>query len=324
MDALYMEGVEKSFGPVKALKGLSMSVPVGAVCGFIGPNGAGKTTAIRLLLGLIPKDRGVLRVLGEEVEFGRDLGVRRRLAYLPQDPVFPERHSGQEVMSLAGELYGMDRAMILRRTDALLQEFHLEHARRQSVATYSRGMKQRLGLAVSFLPEPELLVLDEPVSSLDPEGRREVFDILRRLRGKSTVFFSSHILDDVERVSDLLVMLKDGEKVLEGAMGEVLSRYAPDRLRIGFRPADVVRACEALRGLPWVSRVAGGEENGVVYVDVAPTQIEAAVEETLVHLVRQGFRVREYSRSGADLEGVFLRIAESAGTAGSRDPERRA
>ncbi|MEW5866618.1 MAG: ABC transporter ATP-binding protein, partial [Bacillota bacterium] len=188
--------------------------------------------------------------------------------------------------------------------------FHLEHARRQSVATYSRGMKQRLGLAVSFLPEPELFILDEPVSSLDPEGRREVFDVLRRLKGKATVFFSSHILDDVERISDLLVMLKDGQKVLEGAMDEVLTRYAPDRLRIGFGGTNLVRACEVLRGLPWVSRVTESEEPGVVYVDVAPTQIETAVGETLVHLVQQGLRVREYSRSKADLESVFLRIAE--------------
>lgn len=317
MDAIYVEDLHKSFGSVKALKGLSLRVPAGIVCGFVGPNGAGKTTTIKLLLGLIPKDRGSLRVLGQEVIFGRDLGVRRRLAYLPQDPVFPERHSGQEVMELVGELYGMDRGAILQRADTLLQAFHLEHARRQSVATYSRGMKQRLGLAVSFLPEPELFILDEPVSSLDPEGRREVFDVLRRLKGKATVFFSSHILDDVERISDLLVMLKDGQKVLEGAMDEVLTRYAPDRLRIGFGGTNLARACEVLRGLPWVSRVTESDKPGVVYVDVAPTQIETAVEETLVHLVQQGLRVREYSRSRADLESVFLRIAEG------KDAERR-
>ncbi len=322
MDAIRIEGLTRSFGAVRALDDLSLAVPEGVVCGFVGPNGAGKTTTIRVLLGLIPKDRGSVTVLGEEVAFGRDSRVRRRLAYLPQDPVFPERHSGQEVMELVAGLFRMDAGTARKRTDALLEEFHLAAARTQSVATYSRGMKQRLGLAACFLPEPDLLILDEPVSSLDPEGRREVFDILRRLKGRATVFFSSHILDDVERVSDVLVMLKGGRKVLEGPMDEILARYAPGRLRIGLNPGDAARACEALRAMPWVAGVTPVEEEpGMVYAHVPPSLIEHAIEETLVRLVQQGFRIREYGRASADLEAVFLRIAEGAD---GRDIEGRA
>jgi ABC-2 type transport system ATP-binding protein len=318
MDAIYIENLRKSFGKVQALDGLSMRVEQGTICGFIGPNGAGKTTTLRVLLGLVSKDQGSVRLFREEVVFGREPGRSfgpRRLSYLPQDPVFPERHTGQEVMELVAGLYRMDPRLAKERTDALLEEFHLADARKHSVATYSHGMKQRLGLATCFLPEPELLVLDEPVSSLDPEGRVEVFDLLRRLKGTATVLFSSHILEDVERVCDKLVMIRTGRNVVEGPVEDILSRYASDSLRIVFRPEDVERAERALAAMPWVAGISGhpseaGSPVGIVYLEVKPSAMEAALDGILVSLVKQGFSVREYGRSKTDLETVFLRLSE--------------
>lgn len=311
MDAIYVDNLTKSFGQVKALSALSFRVKAGTVCGFIGPNGAGKTTTIRILLGLLPKDAGTVRILGEEVNFGRELEARRRLAYLPQDPVFPEKHTGLEILELVGALYGMSPAVARERGNALLKEFHLEKAGKQSVGTYSRGMKQRLGLAACFLPEPELLILDEPVSALDPEGRVEVFDLLKRLKGKATVLFSSHILDDVERVSDALVMIREGKKVVDGSIEDILNRYAVDRLRVKLRPDDKVRGKEVIRKLPWVESLSD-DETGAVLVDVRPGMIEQAVDETIAKLVREGLRVTEYGRVKTDLESLFLRLNRAA------------
>lgn len=324
--AISLDGLTKSFGTVHALRGLSMQVETGTICGFIGPNGAGKTTTLRILLGLLPRDGGTVRVLGDDVVFGRELSLRNRLAYLPQDPVFPERHTGQEVMELVAGLYGMDPGKAKQRSTALLRQFHLEDARKHPVGTYSRGMKQRLGLATCFLPEPELLVLDEPVSALDPEGRIEVFGLLRSLKGKATVLFSSHILEDVERVSDKLVMVKAGRNVVEGPMDEILSRYAADRLRIEVHPDDEEKARATLATMPWVSDVPAhsdtvnaGVANAteaatpgmpcILYAEVRHGQMGAALDGTLAVMVSQGIRVREFGRSRTDLETVFLRLS---------------
>jgi len=307
-DAMRIDGLSKSFGQAKVLDSLSLSVETGKVCGFIGPNGAGKTTTMRILLGLLPRDAGTVRILGEDVVFGKELGVRSRLAYLPENPVFPEKHTGLEVMDLVAGLYRLDPRTARKRAEMLLAEFHLEKAGRRSVATYSRGMKQRLGLAACFLPDPEVMVLDEPVSALDPEGRVEVFGILTRLKGKSTVLFSSHILEDVERVSDTLVMIKAGRKVAEGPMEELLARFAADRLKVRFRPDDVPRGKDVLAGLPWVERVSDGDGPGAVLVDVRPMMMKEALEETAFRLAGEGLRVTEYSRVRADLETLFLRL----------------
>ncbi len=310
-DAVFIEGLRKSFGQVHALDGLSVRVAAGTVCGFIGPNGAGKTTTLRVLLGLLPKDEGTVRLLGQDVVFGRELDLRSRLSYLPQDPAFPERHTGEEVMDLVAGLYRMDPRRARERAGALLEQFHLQDARKHSVGTYSRGMKQRLGLATCFLPDPDLLVLDEPVSALDPEGRVEVFDLLRELKGKATVVFSSHILEDVERVSDRLIMIKAGRNIVDGPMEDVLARYASDRIRIVVRPDDLDGAERVLAGLPWVAGVSRDGEN-LLFAEVKPGEMRTALDETLVSLVQHGARVREYGRSRTDLETVFLRLSGRA------------
>ncbi|HHW19483.1 MAG TPA: ABC transporter ATP-binding protein [Firmicutes bacterium] len=313
-DAIVIKDLHKSYGNTKALSGLSMNVAEGTVCGLIGPNGAGKSTTIRILLGLAAKDRGTVMLFGEEVVFGKELPSKRRIAYLPQDPVFPEKHTGEEILDLVGKLYGMDPRTLAFRQNMLLREFGLQTARKKNVAAYSRGMKQRLGLATCFLPEPDLLILDEPVSALDPEGRVEVFNILQELKGKSTVLFSSHILDDVQRVSDTLVMLKEGRKVVEGPIDDVLRKFAPERIRVRVRVEDTEKAMALASELPWaigVSTDAGlgkGGEPGVLYLEVSPDNMEVALEETLSRLINGGIKVTEFGRVKADLESVFMKI----------------
>lgn len=270
-------------------------------------------------------------MLGEDVAFGRESPGRGKTAYLPQDPVFPERHTGQEVMELVASLYGIAPTGAKDKIADLLSQFHLEKAKRHSVGTYSRGMKQRLGLAACFLPEPDLLVLDEPVSALDPEGRVEVFNLIREAKGSATVLFSSHILEDIERVSDSLVMIKEGEDVVDGPMEEILARYAPDRIKIRIRTGDSDKARALLENMPWFDSVTGETNDGsagrngrhqsgsgdapaeyqdscTIYGNVRMGQMEAALDNTLAALVQEGIRIREFGRSRADLEAVFLRL----------------
>lgn len=327
MEAVSVQGLVKSYGRVRALDGLDMRVEAGSICGFVGPNGAGKTTTLRILLGLLPKDQGTVKLFGQEVLFGQESPVRQKVAYLPEEPVFPERHTGLEVMELVAGLYRMDAGKARDRTEVLLKEFHLWEQAKRMVGTYSRGMRQRLGLASCLLPEPELLVLDEPVSALDPGGRVEVFDLISRLRGRATVLFSSHILDDVERVCDRLVMIRAGRNVVDGPMEEILSKYASDRIRIVVRAEDLDSARSVLAALPFVTGASTPEEGSsgdpsartssavpslstaAVLVDVEPGMMETAVDETLRALVQQGVRVIEYGRSRTDLETVFLRLS---------------
>lgn len=309
MNAIRVENLTKSFGANKVLDRLSFRVEAGTVCGFIGPNGAGKSTTIRILLGLLKRDGGSVQVLGRDVEFGRESDAKSRVAYLPQDPVFPERHTGREVMDLVARLYGMETALARERTGLLLAEFHLEKAANRSAATYSKGMKQRLGLAACFLPDPELLVLDEPVSALDPEGRVEVFDIVKKIKGKSTVLFSSHILEDVERVSDTLIMIKEGRKVLEGSIADIFSQYGADRIKARLRAGDADRGKAVLACLPWVESVVGGDNSGEVFANVRSGMMDTALDECLPALIGAGLRVTEYGRARIDLESLFLRLS---------------
>lgn len=211
----------------------------------------------------------------------------------------------------------MDSKTLASRKEMLFREFKLDDARKKNIGAYSKGMKQRLGLATCFLPEPDLLILDEPVSALDPEGRVEVFSLLQKLKGKATVLFSSHILDDVQRVCDTVVMLKEGRKVVEGPMDDVLRRFAPERIRVKVRAEQAERAIALALQLPWIIRVSANmgpekvTEPGVLYLAVRPDNMEVALEETLTRLVNGGIKVTEFCRVRADLETVFMKINAS-------------
>ena len=192
--AIEVNNLTKQFAGHRALSGIDFTVQRGSIHGFLGPNGAGKTTAIKIILGLIPATSGRVRVLGEPLRFGRRLNFLQYLNYLPQDPVFPEGLTGREALSLVADIYRLDKKRKLSRIERLLGYFQLNDAASRRVGAYSRGMQQRLGIAAVLLSEPELLILDEPVSALDPEGRRRVLEIIMKLKGRATVFFSSHIL----------------------------------------------------------------------------------------------------------------------------------
>jgi len=204
----------------EALRGISFHVERGEIFGFLGPNGAGKTTTIKILMGLIFPTAGRARLLGADIG---DREAKQRLGYLPENPYFYDYLTATELLDMVGRLHGMDAGARRRRAGALIEEVGLGHAAKRPLRAFSKGMLQRAGLAQALMGDPELVVLDEPMSGLDPIGRKEVRDIILRLRERGkTVFFSTHILSDATLLCDRVAILVGGELRDTGPLGSLL------------------------------------------------------------------------------------------------------
>jgi ABC-2 type transport system ATP-binding protein len=233
---------------VRVLSDLSFTVARNEIVGFLGPNGAGKTTTIKILNRLAFPDSGRITVFGEEV--GRRPETRRRIGFMPEHPYFYEYLTGWEFLSLCGHLNGMGRSEIGERSAEMLSRVGLSAAGGTAIRKYSKGMMQRLGLAQALLHDPELVILDEPMSGLDPMGRMEVRNLIRELKSSGkTVFFSSHIISDVEALCDRVIMLDRGRKVAEGTMEELVGREGVRYVEILFSPIPPI-AWLSSAGLP--------------------------------------------------------------------------
>jgi ABC-2 type transport system ATP-binding protein len=207
----------------RALDGLNLRVEAGEVFGFLGPNGAGKTTTFKILMGLITPAAGSARIFERPLD---DLQMRRRIGYLPEQPYFYDHLSAREFLEYCGSLSDLARAEAGRRAERLLAEVGLGDSAEKQLRKFSRGMLQRLGLAQALINDPDALFLDEPMSALDPLGRREVRDLIANLRAQGkTIFFSSHILTDVEAMCDRVAILSGGKLVEEGKLSEILKSH---------------------------------------------------------------------------------------------------
>ena len=281
MNALSIRDLRKRFGAHTVLDGLSFDVPEHSVFGFLGQNGAGKTTTMKLVLGLLPPDGGRIEVLGEPVAYGR-AATNRMIGYLPDVPEFYGYLRPLEYLKLCGEISGMPAARIRERSAELLELVGLQEERRR-IGAFSRGMKQRLGIAQALLHQPRLLLCDEPTSALDPVGRKEILDILERVKGRTTVVFSTHILSDVERVCDRIAVLHHGRLALSGSIEDLKAQHRADGLLLEFGTnAELERfaALPALREL-----LQGADRTGASVVLHASDVAEA---ERLVLSALQG------------------------------------
>ena len=232
MDILTIENLSKSFGNNKVIDGLSFSVPEHSIYGFIGQNGAGKTTTMKMILGLLKADSGKVVVCGEAVSFGQTK-TNEYIGYLPDVPEFYPYMRPKEYLKLCGDITGMSADKIKSRSDELLMLVGLKGVNKK-IGSFSRGMKQRLGIAQALLNEPKLLICDEPTSALDPIGRKEILDILLAVKGRTTVVFSTHILADVERICDHVAVLNNGRLALCGTLSELKAKHKADSLFIEF------------------------------------------------------------------------------------------
>lgn len=298
MNILTLSHVKKSFGACEVLRDVSFSVPAHSVFGFIGQNGAGKTTTMKLVLGLLKSDGGEVRVKDEAVVYGENR-TNRYIGYLPDVPEFYGFMTPKEYLALCGEITGMRRDDIKKRSAKMLELVGLENANKR-IKGFSRGMKQRLGIAQALLNSPELLICDEPTSALDPVGRKEILEVLRAVKEQTTVIFSTHILSDVERICDRIAFLHDGVIALEGPLEEMRAKRKGRGVELEFGSAS-----EAER---FLQRFGGGMREGAQRV-LLENQTEQD-RKALLHCLAEGdFDVERIERLEPTLEDLFMEVA---------------
>jgi len=311
---LSIEGLSKSYPSgfwrkqVRVLSDLSCEVRENEIVGFLGPNGAGKTTTIKILNRLAFPDAGEVTLFGGQVEDGAD--VRRRIGFMPEQPYFYEYLTGWEFLRLCGQLCGMSSAETESRSSELLAKVGLSAARGTAIRKYSKGMMQRLGLAQALLHDPELVILDEPMSGLDPMGRMEVRAIIRDLKAAGkTVFFSSHIISDVEALCDRVIMLHKGKKVAEGRVEDLIGA---ETLYIELIVSPV---------LPADRLVETGVSADGAYVQGNLLVLRASGSEEanlwMPSLLREGCKIISCVPVKKNLEEIFMERVGSSGATGT-------
>jgi ABC-2 type transport system ATP-binding protein len=305
-------GLAKSYRGVQALNGIDLTVPEHSIFGFLGQNGAGKTTAIKLLLGLARPTSGTATVFGLDVA-GRSRAIRRRVGYLAQDPRFYDTMTARQTLRFSARFfYTGAKAAIERRVAEALDLVGLADSADRPTKGFSGGERQRLGIAQAQIHHPDLLILDEPAAALDPMGRRDVLQVMERLRQYATIFYSTHILDDVQRVSDTVAILNKGTLVAQAPIDELLSTRGGAAYSLALR-GDSSGVRRRLEEQPWVSALSVTHANASPHLQVA-VRDEAAAERHLLRLVMAdpGVTVLEFGRARHTLEDVFVDLVEGA------------
>jgi ABC-2 type transport system ATP-binding protein len=284
------------------LQDLNLAVPRGSIFGYLGQNGAGKTTTIKILAGLQFATSGRAWILGQDVEDSR---ARRELGFMPENPYFHEYLTGEETLHFFGKLSGLDRATRQQRTRELLAQFGLEQAGHVPLREYSKGMRQRLGLAQAILHQPRLVILDEPMTGLDPLGRRDVRNVILSLRDAGqTVFFSSHILSDVEDVCDRVCVINQGRAVAEGPIHSLLTgKILEVSLAASGIQAQGVPELQGLAVRCW--------HDGALYHVLVDSEEKAQAAKAA--LEKAGGTLREIQPHKESLEEYFVRVTKVDG-----------
>ena len=306
MEAIRCENLSKHFGKFVALDNLNLAVEQGSAFGFLGPNGAGKTTTLRLLTGLAEPTGGRMWVAGEDVS-GSSLQLRSKVGYLPESPAFYGWMTGRDFLRFTGELYGLRPRDSKARAGELLQQVNLTDAADRKVKGYSRGMQQRLGLAQALVHRPEILFLDEPASALDPMGRREMLETMVSLKGETTVFVSTHILADVERVCDRVAIINRGKIVTTGSIDELLSKQQGSVFELEFEE-DPAPMAKRMAGVPWVRSMEGHKRGDRQVLRIDVSDIDVAKRELPRLAIECELTLLRYELPSASLEDFFVEL----------------
>ena len=305
MNILELHGLSKRFGAQRVLDDLTLSVPEGSVFGFVGQNGSGKTTTMKIVLGLLEADSGSITICGEPVHYG-NTKTNRHIGYLPDVPEFYSYMRPYEYLSLCGKISGLSKAATKERSDELLSLVGLEGVKKR-IGGFSRGMKQRLGIAQALLARPKLLICDEPTSALDPVGRKEILDILRKVKGSTTVLFSTHILNDVERICDHVAVLHGGNITMSGTLQQMKSLHRRNSLFLEFLSADELKQFKAdARIKPLLASADAGETEVVLHgADMRRIQATA-----IAALAQTGLCPIKMEIVEPTLESLFLEVVQ--------------
>ena len=295
---LQITGLTKRFGEKEVLRGVELSVPERSIFGFIGKNGAGKTTTMKAVLGLLRPDRGSIFVNGEPVVYGQT-ATNRYIGYLPDVPEFYSFLNAREYLTFCGEITGMERRELIKRREELLELVGLGKEQHR-IQGFSRGMKQRLGIAQALLNRPKLLICDEPTSALDPIGRRDILDVLLAAKEETTVLFSTHILSDVERVCTELAFLNEGVVCRKGTISEMKKHYRSEEYLLETETEEELQ--RLLRMLPADQQAEG---NRLVF-----REREIRLPAVLRLLSEENIQVLKLERREPSLETLFMEVVE--------------
>jgi len=257
MSAISVKNLTKSFKSFTAVDKLSFEVTKNHVVGFLGPNGSGKTTTLRMLVGLSKQTDGDMAISGIPVIFGSDKS-NVNVGYLPELPSFYSWMSGREYLEFIADIFSLPLKKKTKLIKQLLETVDLIESQNNKISTYSGGMKQRLGIAQALINDPEVIILDEPVSSLDPLGRKEVLKVIEKLKSNRTILFSTHILSDVDRICDDVVIINHGKLVVSKPLAQLKAEYATPILDIEF-VSDASKIAKLVANEEWVKRL---EQNG--------------------------------------------------------------
>jgi ABC-2 type transport system ATP-binding protein len=306
--AIEIRQLSKQYGKVDALRGLDLEVAQGSICAFLGPNGAGKTSTMKILMGLIQPSSGYAAVLGHDVR-SHGLVARSRIGYLPQDPVFPQDQTVRGVVTYVAHLYpGLRRGRALRRhVNELLDRVGMADKAGRRVRGLSGGERQRLGVAQALIANPDIVMMDEPSAGLDPKGRRDMLDLIAEIGGDTTVFYSTHILDDAERVSDTVVMINAGRAVAHGALDSILA-VSESNYTVHLR-GDTRETLDRVSAEPWVIAVET-EDKGEFEQWRVRVSDEATATDRLVPTLLLDSRcdIIEFHLSDRRLEEAYLEV----------------
>lgn len=302
MPLLRVHQLAKSYGNRRSVDGISFEIEAGQCVALLGPNGAGKTTTLRMLAGLLAPTSGEIRFDGAPA--GAD--IRRLLGYLPQAPAFYGWMSGREYMSFAAKLSGLSSREADTQAAAMLERVGLGEAARRKISGYSGGMKQRLGLAQALVHRPRLLLLDEPVSALDPIGRREVMELLRDIRKETTVMFSTHVLHDAEEICDDIILMNKGVIAEQGPLSRLRTEYSLPIIRLTVE-SGAQEWLEQLASAPFVieARITGGQASFNV------NDLEQARQFVLQEAAGRKIPLLQFEAGSSTLEDLFMKVVGS-------------
>lgn len=293
---LKVENLSKQFGDHYAVRNVNFTLSKNECVALIGPNGSGKTTILRLLIGLVKQTEGTVTFINKNMD------IRSTIGYLPQYPSFYNWMTGKEFLHYCGKLYSLSKEVLIERANHLLSKVNLQDAKNKSIGTYSGGMKQRLGLAQALLHDPKVLLLDEPVSALDPIGRREVLNLMTTLKKEKTILFSTHILNDAEEVSDRFIFLKKGNIVEAGTMDELDEKYTTAKIIIEFA-IENNHIMDILNALPFVTKIDHLDGSYHIYT----TNIEETHKDILRVALDSDLFIKTFSIGSISVEEIFIK-----------------
>jgi len=318
-DALKLVNLTKIFtakgkNKITAVNDLNLTIPHGSVYGFLGRNGAGKTTTLKMITGLSNPTAGEIYIYGNKVEFGKPLSYKN-IGYLPDVPEFYSFMTAREFLFFCGRLHKMPDDKIKEKIREIFELINFEKKRLQNkISTFSRGMKQKLGIAVALLNSPDLIMLDEPTSALDPIGRKETINIINSLRGKYTIVFSTHILTDVERVCDRIALIEKGSLVLEGSINDIKSKYSglTETLQVSVSentPGNFQNFLSSTQNSDYMNYIehnADKEFENVINVSFKTSDRKKTGEEMPKIIYENGLALVRFAFDDMNLEDIFV------------------